>query len=63
MRFVLSLPVSTVIVGCDDSVAQVEENVAISRAFMPLSEAPLAALEKKARPVARQAFFFCRWEG
>ena len=35
MSYVLSLPVSTVIVGCDD-VAQLEENVAIARGFQPL---------------------------
>src|SRR6185295_5078537 len=34
LRYVLSLPVSTVIVGCD-SVAQLEENVAIGREFRP----------------------------
>jgi aryl-alcohol dehydrogenase-like predicted oxidoreductase len=60
MRYVLSLPVSTVIVGCD-SVAQVEENVKIARAFNPLSPAQMAELEKKAEPVHRQALFFRRW--
>jgi aryl-alcohol dehydrogenase-like predicted oxidoreductase len=61
MRYVLSLPVSTVIVGCD-SAAQVEENVAIARAFTPLSGAQLAELETKAEPVKRQALFFRPWE-
>jgi aryl-alcohol dehydrogenase-like predicted oxidoreductase len=61
MRYVLSLPVSTVIVGCD-SVAQVEENVAIARAFTPLSGAQLAELQAKAEPVKRQALFFRPWE-
>jgi aryl-alcohol dehydrogenase-like predicted oxidoreductase len=51
---------STVIVGCD-SVAQVEENVAIARAFNPLSPARMAELEKKAEPAHRQALFFRRW--
>jgi aryl-alcohol dehydrogenase-like predicted oxidoreductase len=60
LRYVLTLPVSTVIVGCD-SVAQVEENVAIARAFNPLSPAQMAELEKKAEPVHRQALFFRRW--
>jgi aryl-alcohol dehydrogenase-like predicted oxidoreductase len=60
MRYVLSLPVSTVIVGCD-SVAQVEENVAIACAFNPLSPAQMAELEAKAEPVHRQALFFRRW--
>jgi hypothetical protein len=62
MRWVLSLPVSTVIVGCD-SVAQLEENVAIARAFTPLSGARMEALAAAAGPVARQALFYRRWEG
>jgi hypothetical protein len=61
MRYVLSLPVSTVIIGCD-TVAQLEENVAIARAFTPISEAHMAALNKVAEPVARQALFFRRWD-
>jgi aryl-alcohol dehydrogenase-like predicted oxidoreductase len=60
LRYVLTLPVSTVIVGCD-SVAQVEENVQIARAFNPLSPAQMADLEKKAEAVHRQALFFRRW--
>ncbi|HMM36323.1 MAG TPA: aldo/keto reductase, partial [Thermoanaerobaculia bacterium] len=59
MRYVLTLPVSTVIVGCD-SIAQLEENVAIARAFTPLSGAQLAALEAKAAPVAQQSLWFRR---
>ena len=35
MSYVLNLPVSTVIIGCDN-VAQLEENVAIARDFQPL---------------------------
>ncbi len=61
MRYVLSLPVSTVIVGCD-SVGQLEENVAIAKAFTPLSREQMASLEKKAEPVAKQALWFRRWE-
>ena len=60
MRYVLSLPVSTVIVGCD-SIAQLEENVAIARGFNPLSAAQMAALERKAEPVHQQALFYRRW--
>jgi aryl-alcohol dehydrogenase-like predicted oxidoreductase len=59
MRYVLSLPVSTVIVGVD-SVAQLEENVATARGFTPLGAQQLAALERKAEPVARQALWFRR---
>ncbi len=60
LRYVLSLPVSTVIVGCD-SVAQLEENVRIARGFNPLSPGQMAALETRAEPVHRQALFFRRW--
>lgn len=59
MRYVLSLPVSTVIVGVD-SIAQLEENVAIAREFTPLGEGQLAALERRVEPVARAALWFRR---
>lgn len=57
MRYVLSLPVSTVIVGCDN-VTQLEENVKIAREFTPLSQAQMAALGEKVAPVSKQALFF-----
>ena len=55
--YTLSLPVSTVIVGCD-SVAQLEENVRLAREFTPLSSSQMAALAEKAAPCAKQALFF-----
>ena len=61
MRYVLSLPVSTVIVGCD-SIAQLEENIEIARSFTPLNETQLAQLEERAEPVHRQSLFFRRWQ-
>jgi hypothetical protein len=60
LEYVLSLPVSTVIIGCDD-VAQLEENVAIAKAFTPLPEAKLAELQAKSEVVKRQALFFRPW--
>ena len=60
MYYVLSQPVSTVIIGCD-TIAQLEENVHLARDFTPLSERQLADLSQKAQPVARQALFFRRW--
>ncbi len=57
LYYTLSLPVSTVIVGCD-SVAQLEENVRLAREFTPLSEAQMAALTERATPCAKQALFF-----
>lgn len=61
MRYTLSLPVSTVIIGCD-TIAQLEENVNIARDFTPLSDAQLAALTTKAEPVKKQSLFFRPWE-
>lgn len=58
--YVLSLPVSTVIIGCD-SVAQLDENVALARTFTPLSPAQMTALVERSEPVAREALFFRRW--
>ena len=57
MNFVLSHPVSTVIVGCDN-IAQLEENVQIARDFTPLSQSQMAALNQLAAPVAKQSLFF-----
>ena len=57
MYYTLSLPVSTVIVGCD-SIAQLEENVQLARDFTPLSEAQMAAIAQKTEPVSQQALFF-----
>ena len=61
MQYVLSLPVSTVIVGCD-TVAQLEENVRIARDFTPLSEERLKALTAKTEDIKRQALFFRKWQ-
>jgi uncharacterized protein len=60
MDYVLSLPVSTVIVGCD-TVAQLEQNVALARSFNPLTAAQMAALTERAEPIHREALFFRRW--
>jgi aryl-alcohol dehydrogenase-like predicted oxidoreductase len=61
MRYTLSLPVATVIVGCD-SIAQLEENVRIAREFTPLSGEQMAALETRAEPVHRKSLFFRKWD-
>jgi uncharacterized protein len=55
--YTLSRPVSTVIVGCD-SIAQLEENVAIARDFTPFSNQQMAALAAKAEPVSKPSLFF-----
>jgi hypothetical protein len=60
LYYVLSLPVSTVIIGCDN-VAQLEENVKLARDFTPLSDQQLASLSGRTAPIAQQALFFRRW--
>ena len=60
LYYVLSLPVSTVIIGCD-SVAQLEENVALARSFTPLSDSERERLTARTEPIARQALFFRDW--
>lgn len=60
LYYVLSLPVSTVIIGCDN-VKQLEENVELARRFTPLNDAQMAALAERTEPIARQALFFRRW--
>jgi uncharacterized protein len=57
----LSLPVSTVIIGCD-TIAQLEENVQLAREFTPLSQAQMAALTQKTEPVSKQSLFFRFYE-
>jgi aryl-alcohol dehydrogenase-like predicted oxidoreductase len=57
MYYSLSLPVSTVIIGCD-SLAQLEENVELARDFTPLSQQQMAELTAKAEPVSKQSLFF-----
>jgi hypothetical protein len=60
VHYVLSLPVSTIIIGCD-SLSQLEENVELARTFNPLSETQMATLVDRTEPIARQALFFRRW--
>jgi hypothetical protein len=57
MHYVLTLPVSTVIVGCD-TVAQLEENVRLAREFAPLPAAEMRRIEALTAPYAADAAFF-----
>jgi aryl-alcohol dehydrogenase-like predicted oxidoreductase len=57
LYYTLTRPVSTVIIGCD-SVAQLEENVALARGFTPYNDKQLAELTARAEPVSKQALFF-----
>jgi len=60
LYYVLSLPVSTVIIGCDN-LTQLEENMKLAREFTPLSEQQLTAVSDRTAPIAQQALFFRRW--
>jgi hypothetical protein len=55
--YALSLPVSTIIIGCD-SIPQLEHNVQLAKEFTPYSEKQMAALVQKAEPVSKQSLFF-----
>ena len=55
--YAYTLPISTAIVGVD-SIAQLEENVQLTREFTPLSEKQMLAIAERAGPVAKQAMFF-----
>jgi hypothetical protein len=57
MRYVLSFPVSTVILGVDN-LAQLEEDVAIARDFRPMAEGQLRDLEGRVKHVAGQSLWF-----
>src|SRR5215472_18810914 len=61
MYYSLSLPVSTVIIGCD-SVTQLQQNVQLAREFTPFNQKQMAALVEKAEPVSKQALFFRFYE-
>jgi uncharacterized protein len=60
LYYVLSLPVSTVVIGCD-TIAQLEENVRLAREFTPLNDDQRLALSAKTQPIVRDALFFRRW--
>ena len=61
MYYSLSLPVSTVIIGCD-TIAQLEQNVQLAREFTPLNQQQMAGLTAKAELVSKQSLFFRFYE-
>jgi aryl-alcohol dehydrogenase-like predicted oxidoreductase len=54
--YVWTLPVSTVIIGCD-SVEQLEQNVSLAKGFQPLSPSAMAKIESRTRETAST----CAW--
>ena len=57
MYYSLSLPVSTIIIGCD-SIPQLEENVNLAREFTPFNQKQMEELTARAEPVSKPALFF-----
>jgi aryl-alcohol dehydrogenase-like predicted oxidoreductase len=57
LRYALSQPVSTVVVGCDD-LRQLEENVRFAGAFKPLPQAEQQRLVRDVAPFARQLMYY-----
>jgi hypothetical protein len=57
LRFALSQPISTVVIGCDD-VSQLEENVNMARSFKPLSAEEAQDLVDHISPYAKQLMYY-----
>jgi aryl-alcohol dehydrogenase-like predicted oxidoreductase len=57
MEYVMSLPISTIIIGLDD-IAQLEENIKIARNFKPLNAEQMLAIEAKTKPYYKEIMFF-----
>jgi aryl-alcohol dehydrogenase-like predicted oxidoreductase len=57
LRFALSQPVSTVVIGCDD-IAQLEQNVEFAGSFEPMMREEQQALIRDVSPVARQLMYY-----
>lgn len=57
LRFALSQPVSTVVIGCDD-LRQLEENVRFAERFVPLDDVEQRRLVREVAPFARQLMYY-----
>jgi aryl-alcohol dehydrogenase-like predicted oxidoreductase len=57
LRWTMSQPISTVIVGCDN-VEQLEENISVAAGFQPLNSSQMAAIEAKVAGYPMEASFF-----
>ena len=57
LRFALSQPVSTIVIGCDDLV-QVEENVRFARSFAPMPKEEQEELVLRVAPFAQQLMYY-----
>lgn len=57
MEYVLTLPVSTIIVGID-KITELEENIEIARNFKPLSVDEMLEIEEKVKPHYKDLMFY-----
>jgi len=57
LTYAISQSLSTVIVGCDN-IAQLEENVAIAKAFVPLTSSQTKTIEERTKRYTKRAQFF-----
>ena len=57
LRFALSQPISTVVIGCDD-VDQLEENVQMAKSFNSMSEEEKKELVDRISPYARELMYY-----
>jgi hypothetical protein len=57
MEYVLTLPVSTIIIGID-TIAELEENVTIAKSFKPLTADQMLEIEAKTKPYYTELQFF-----
>ncbi len=57
MDYVMTLPVSTIIIGID-RIAELEENIKIAREFSPLDADELLAIEDKVKPYYEELMFY-----
>jgi hypothetical protein len=57
LRFAMTQPVSTVVVGCD-SIEQLEMNAKIARSFRPMTKKEQGIILEKARPYARELMYY-----
>lgn len=57
LRFALSQPITTAVIGCD-SVKQLEENVRFAEAFVPMSEGETTTAARWIEPYARQLMYY-----
>ena len=56
-RFALSHPISTVVIGCDNT-RQLEENVHLARSFQPMPENEMKGLVDHLSPYAKQLMYY-----